>query len=218
MKVNGRTMRDPDARVDPGRDAFLVDGAPVRRTAFRCVMLHKPCGIVTTRRDERGRRTVFDLLGSAGEGLKVVGRLDLDSSGMLLLTSDSRLADALTAPESGVEKVYEVLTDVPLGPEALKAFEEGMDVPLPGRMYRTRPAPVESLGGCRYRIVLTEGKNRQLRRMIEASGARVAALHRVSVGGLALGPLGPGAWRDLTPAERTSLRTLGGVRRGRGGA
>ena len=206
VRVNGRVVKDADAWVDLSTDRLALDDAPVRAPAVRCVMLNKPTGVVTTRADERGRRTVFDLLGAAGAGLKPVGRLDLDTSGLLLLTSDTRLADRLTDPKYGVAKVYEFETDRPLTPEGESAMRSGVDIRLPGVDHHTKLAVLEHAGGCRYRLTLTEGKNRQVRRMVEAVGTEVIRLERVGFAGLKLGSLPPREWRELKPEEIEALR------------
>jgi 23S rRNA pseudouridine2605 synthase len=208
VRVNGRVVLDPDLWIDLAHDRITVNSEPIRATAFRCVLLNKPAGVVTTRSDERGRRTVFDVLGASGDGLKVVGRLDMETTGLLLLTTDTRLADALTDPRSGVEKVYELETDRPLDAKEIDAIATGMEIRIPGAVHRTKPSPITSLGGCRYRLALTEGKNRQVRRMVESFGASIRQLERTTFAGMPLGALAPGEWRALTDEETSFLRTL----------
>jgi 23S rRNA pseudouridine2605 synthase len=169
--------------------------------------LHKPRGCVTTRSDERGRATVYDLLPAAHRGrwLFPVGRLDKDSEGLLLFTDDGALAHRLTDPAAHVEKVYRVLLDRELSAHRLRRFAAG--VVVEGR--RTLPAAIEPEGGRWYRVRLREGRNRQIRRMAEALGARVERLVRVAIGPVALAGMEPGEVREVSARELVALR--GGV-------
>jgi 23S rRNA pseudouridine2605 synthase len=206
VRVNGRTVRDPDTWVDPGRDDVLVDGAPLRARRREVWALHKPVGCVTTADDEHGRHTVYDLLPAEAPWLAPVGRLDRDSSGLLLFTNDSELAHAITAPASKLPKVYEVRVKGRVADDALHALRSGIAL----HDGITRPARVEVLAAedraTTLRIVLTEGRNRQIRRMALAIGSRVHALHRVQIGPLRLGDLPVGAARRLSAAEVRALR------------
>jgi pseudouridine synthase len=202
VRVNGRVVRDPLAWVVPGSDRIDVEAPEGRRPPARTgvpvlLAMHKPPGYVTTRSDERGRATVYDLLPARyrDRWLFPVGRLDRDSEGLLLFTDDGALADRLTAPSSHVEKVYRVLLDRELGPAQLRAFREGVEVS--GR--RTLPARIEPEGAGWYRVTLVEGRNRQIRRMVEALGGRVRRLVRTAVGPVALGDLAPGRVRRCPP-------------------
>src|SRR4051794_29554144 len=208
VRVGGRVVRGPARRIDPRRDEVRVDGRRVGDDTERIVLvLHKPAGYITSRGDPGGRPTVYDLLGDVGRWVFPVGRLDRDTSGLLVLTNDHRLGQALTDPEAHVPKRYHArVRDVPSA-EALRALREG--VPL-GDGTSSRPAEVRPLGASKdgsswLEIVLTEGKNRQVRRMCAAVGHDVQELMRVAVGGLALGSLGPGEWRELAPGEVARL-------------
>lgn len=205
VRVNGRTASDPDVWVDPDRARIEVDGAIVRRAAPRTIVLHKPAGIVTTRRDERSRRTVYDLIPSDLGYLFPVGRLDLDTSGMLLLTNDVQLGDRLTNPRSKVWKRYRVDVDAPVTPADVERLAKG--VIIAGQ--RTLPARVRRLDARCLAIEIVEGRNRQVRRMLEAFGRRVVALHREAIGPVTLGRLPEGHWRDLTTAEHRALSGSG---------
>jgi len=213
VAVNGRIVRWPQRRIDPRRDRVSVDGSRVGDDTERIVLaLHKPVGFITSRGDPGGRATIYDLLGGLDLWVFPVGRLDRDTSGLLILTNDHRLGQLLSDPEQGVAKTYHALVDgVPAG-GALQALREG--VPLPGGA-RSRPAGVRVLGASRagtwLEIVLREGKNRQVRRMCAAVGHDVLALARVAIGGLALGGLPAGEWRRLEKEEVPRLQTPRGT-------
>lgn len=209
VRVGGRAVLWPQRRIDPRRDRVSVDGVRVGDETERLVLaLHKPPGYITSRVDPAGRATVYDLLGEVARWVFPVGRLDRDSSGLLILTNDHRLGERLTDPEQHVPKTYHArVRGIPDG-EALRILRAG--VPL-GDGTLTRPARVRGLGAARdasawLEIVVTEGKNRQVRRMCAAVGHEVLELVRVKLGGLALGELAPGEWRRLTREEVESLQ------------
>lgn len=208
VQVDGRVVRWPARRIDPRTHEVRVDGRRVGDDTERIVLvLHKPAGYITSRGDPGGRRTVYDLLGDVGRWVFPVGRLDRDTSGLLVLTNDHRLGQRLTEPEAHVPKRYHARVQGVPGPEALRALREG--VPL-GDGTLSRRARVRALGTAQggtswLEVVLTEGRNRQVRRMCAAVGHDVAELARVAVGGLELADLAPGEWRRLTPSEVTRL-------------
>ncbi|MBI4953477.1 MAG: rRNA pseudouridine synthase [Myxococcales bacterium] len=216
VRVRGVVVRDPLVWVALGDDAIAVErgvdeppaalGPPV---GTRVYALHKPRGVVTTRADERGRRNVHELLppDAAGGWLFPVGRLDRDSEGLLLFTDDGVLADALTDPRRHVPKTYRVRLDRALDPAEQARLVAGVE--LDGRM--TAPAALTWERGHWYRVVLREGRNRQLRRMFALGGRKVERLVRVEVGPVALGDLAVGAGRWLSPAERAALRAAAGL-------
>jgi len=183
------------------RDRVEVDGERVTAQALTYVLLHKPAGTVTTARDPQGRPTVVDLV-ELPERVVPVGRLDADTTGALLLTNDGPLAHRLAHPSYGVEKVYEVEVEGRPGAEALRALEEGVEledgITAPGRARRLAPSCIE--------LVLHEGRNHQVKRMLEAVGHPVRRLHRSGYAGLTLEGLEPGDWRELEPSEVTQLR------------
>ena len=219
MAVNGALERVASRWIDPARDRVEVDGQRVGDDTARVVLaLHKPKGLLTTRADPGGRPTVYDALGDVSRWVFPVGRLDRDTSGLLILTNDHRLGQRLTDPEHHVPKTYHArVAGVPDG-EALRALREGL--PLDDGTV-TRPAKVrvlgtagggtarassrESHGSTWLEIVLTEGKNRQVRRMGAAVGHEVVELVRVRIGRLGLGELAPGEWRELGPEEVRKL-------------
>ncbi len=207
VSVNGKVIQTPDHWIDPDRDWVLFDGKPLQKVQRRYVLLYKPKGYLTTYKDPEGRPTVYDLLPNVDEFVGTVGRLDLDTSGLLLLTNDNDLAELMTNPESHVPKKYMVKASTILSPEQLNQLRTGVvlsDGP-------TRPAEVTHLRNSEkysfIEIVLTEGRNRQVRRMLEAVESKVLKLVRVSLGPLTLAGLTVGKWRELTAAEVASLRT-----------
>jgi pseudouridine synthase len=203
VAINGRVVTRPDARLDPRRDAVSVDGERVADLSERVVLaLHKPPGYLTTSRDPAGRPTVYDLIGAHAGWVFPVGRLDRDSAGLIVLTNDHRLGERLTAPGAHVPKTYHVRVRGLPDAQALRALREG--VPLQDGP--TRPARVKALGARKdatawLEIALTEGRNRQVRRMCAAVGHEVLELTRVAIGGFRLGDLGPGEWRRLDVKE-----------------
>jgi 23S rRNA pseudouridine2605 synthase len=201
VEVDGRVVRDPLSWVDLSRQTVTRRGEAPPAREHCTLMLHKPAGVVTTRSDERGRPTVHDLLPADLPYVFAAGRLDADSEGLLILTSDAELAVRVTDPEHHVAKTYRVTVRGKPTEEALARLREGVD--LPDRP--TRPAGVRLLrAGARtsvLEVVLTEGRNRQVRRMCAAVGHKVRRLVRVAIGGLELGALAPGEWRVLNEAE-----------------
>lgn len=204
--VNGRTVRDPDAWVDLVRDRLLFDGGPLRAVQKQVWLLHKPTGYVTTADDEHGRDTVYTLLPKDLPWLAPVGRLDQDTSGLLLFTNDSDLAHAITDPATKLQKTYVVGCKGEVGDEALQQLATGVqldDGP-------TRPAQVRRLQQdertTTIELTITEGRNRQVRRMVQAVGSRVQTLHRLQIGPLRLGDEPVGTARRLTADEVDALR------------
>jgi 23S rRNA pseudouridine2605 synthase len=182
-------------------DRVEVDGEPVTAQKLAYVLLHKPAGTVTTASDPQGRPTVVDLV-DLPERVVPVGRLDVDTTGALLLTNDGPLAHRLAHPRYGVEKVYVADVEGRPGREALRALAEGVEL----EDGRTAPATVRCLAPSRVELTLHEGRNRQVRRMLEAVGHPVRHLHRSVYAGLTLEGLEPGAWRELEPSEVARLR------------
>jgi pseudouridine synthase len=206
VRVNGEIVREPGTQVEPGRDRIEVAGRPLPVPApLRYFALHKPVGVITTLDDPEGRRTIRDFL-PPGRRLFPVGRLDADTSGLLLLTNDGELAHHLMHPRYGVEKVYRVRVDAPPTEGQLVRLSRGVEFE-PG--IRSSPARVRRLtvdrGGA-VEIAIHEGRYRQVRRMCEAVGLNVLALHRAAYGPLRLGHLERGMWRELSEAEVSALR------------
>ena len=201
VTVNGTKARLGD-KADLDRDRIEVDGRPVRPGGDRLyLMLNKPRGYVTTLSDEKGRKTVAELVSGCGRRVWPVGRLDLDSEGLLLLTDDGALTHALLHPSHEVEKEYRVWVEGDVD-AALPVLRGPME--LDG--YALRPARVTPAGEGVLSVVIHEGRNRQVRRMCAAAGLRVRRLQRVREGELCLGALPVGAWRHLTGEELCLLR------------
>jgi pseudouridine synthase len=206
VKVNGRIVENPDHWVDMERDRVSVDDAPLARRSRLYILLYKPTGYITSYKDPDGRPTVYELIKDIDTFISPVGRLDLDTSGLLLMTNDTQLAEAVTNPDSHVPKTYLVKSSKVLTDDQLQQLRDGItlsDGP-------TRPAVVTRLRDSgkytHFEITLTEGRNRQVRRMVEALDAKVLKLVRVQLGSLRIGQLPIGKWRELTPDEVESLR------------
>ena len=204
VSVNGR-RGELNTFVSSG-DAVQVDGREVGKQRLRYVLLHKPRGTITTARDPRGRPTVVDLVGGATRVVPV-GRLDRDTTGALLLTNDGPLAHRLAHPRYEVEKAYVVDVEGEPDDDAVRALAEGVEL----EDGPTAPARVRRLGPSRLELVLHEGRNRQVRRMLEAVGHPVTRLRRSRYAGLSAGRLRRGEYRELTREEVSRLRRQVGL-------
>jgi 23S rRNA pseudouridine2605 synthase len=206
VTVDGETVTDP-ARGVTGAEAITVDGRALGGTPRRVVYaVHKPAGVVSTAHDPQGRRTVVGLVPEARTRLYPVGRLDADTTGLILLTNDGELANHLTHPRYEVLKTYRArVGNPPVGERALRALREGVELDDG----RTAPARVRPLGPGELELTIREGRKRQIRRMCDAVGHPVLALRRVAFGPLRLGDLPPGAHRRLSAAEVERLRGAG---------
>lgn len=205
VKVNGSAVRNPDHWIDMDRDELRFDNKPVAARHRVYVLLYKPAGYLTTYKDPDGRPTVYDLIKNVGTFVSPVGRLDLDTSGLLLMTNDNQLAERVTNPQSHVPKTYLVKASMVLADDQLQQLRDGIEL-TDGV---TRPAAVRRLrDSAKYthvEITLTEGRNRQVRRMIEALGAKVLKLVRVRIGPIEIGTLPIGKWRFLTAREVAAI-------------
>jgi 23S rRNA pseudouridine2605 synthase len=209
VQVNGETVMAQGRRIVPGRDRVTVDSRPVQtpgRHAY--ILLHKPTGYVTTTRDPQGRPTVLDLLPGEVRRRRVypVGRLDIDTSGLLLLTNDGDFALRLTHPRYTMEKHYEALVKGYPPASALERLRQGVEIREDnGQLHKTSPAAVRVLrqtgGESWLALTIHEGRKRQVRRMLAAIDHPVLELRRVGIGALALGELPEGKWRYLTEEE-----------------
>ncbi len=211
VTVDG-TIATLGARADPDVQCIAVDGQLIRLERQNITLvLNKPTGIVVTANDDRGRQTVFDILRDPPPHLRYVGRLDRDTSGVLLLTTEGELAHRLTHPRFEVKKVYEATVEGIVADAELDRLREGVRL-VDGP---TAPAVVQRFPGTppptELRIELHEGRNRQVRRMLEAVGHHVSRLRRVGFGPITLDGLAPGTSRELTPRESAALRALVGL-------
>ena len=207
VRVNGKSVRDPDAWVDLERDRVELDGKPLRRETRVYLLLYKPTGYITTHRDPQGRPTIYELLPDENRYLFSAGRLDLDTSGLLILTNDAQFAERMTNPEYHVPKTYLVKASKHLTDGDLDRLRNGVELrdgaTLPARVARIREAGGKTV----FEITITEGRNRQVRRMVEALEAKVLKLVRVAIGSIRIGDLPIGKVRELTPDEvRTLIR------------
>lgn len=205
VTVDGRIVRDPASPVVPERASIEVDGQATSKKRWRTVVFHKPRGVVTTRSDPEGRPTVYDVLGEAGRGLIPVGRLDMASSGLLMLTTDTRLANRITDPASDVVRVYVVTVRGRVTEDEIALIRRGVGK---GRdRVRAHAAELRKASAreSHLMIELREGKNREVRRLFEAAGHEVTRLKRIRIGSLALGELQPGEWREVTREEAESI-------------
>ena len=212
--MNGEVRGQPGVRADPERDEITVDGVLVNRSERRYFMLNKPEGVVTTARDEMGRDTVLDMVPIGDLVLHPVGRLDADSQGLILLTNDGHLTQLLTHPSHGVEKEYLAGINAPLSKADMQRIVRGVrdrgEVLRAAAVKETQP-PAASLGsetppaGAWLLITLRQGRNREIRRLLEALGREVVLLRRIRLGPLHLGALGLGAFRELDAEEVAAL-------------
>lgn len=205
VRVNGRLIQTPDHWVDLERDKVTLDDKPVKAGEKVYLLLYKPTGYLTTYDDPEGRPTVYDLIADVGQFLVNVGRLDLETSGLLIMTNDTQFAELVTNPDFKVPKSYLVKASKLLTDEQLDQLRQGVilsDGP-------TKLAFVKRLRDSgkytHLEITITEGRNRQVRRMIEALEAKVLKLVRVAIGPILIGDLKIGQYRNLTPAEVSLL-------------
>jgi len=204
VRVNGAVAL-LGSTADPEQDEILVDGKPLPKPQENVyIMLNKPRGYVTTLSDEKGRKNVAELVADCGVRVYPVGRLDMDSEGLLLLTNDGKFANAMMHPNQEVQKTYQVW---------VKGYHEGcaglLARPITLDGYQIRPPKVKLIRAdgdkAKFMVIIHEGRNRQIRRMCEAAGMEVNRLRRVREGSLELGDLKPGTWRYLTEEEKAKL-------------
>jgi 23S rRNA pseudouridine2605 synthase len=209
VAVSGLIVTDPAHLVAADTAAIAIAGAAARPAPWRTIALHKPRGVVTTRRDPEGRKTVFDVLGEDAGSLVAVGRLDMASTGLLLLTTDTELAAWLTDPRNEVVRRYVVTARGAVTNEEATAMERGIG----GLQARSVEVRKRSKRETHLIIELTEGRNREIRRLLQSVGHEVTRLLRVAFGGIELGALQPGAWRDvgrneiIRPSARRAARS-----------
>jgi|ERR1035438_2746804 pseudouridine synthase len=212
VRVNGKVVLNPDHWVDLEQDRITIDGKPLQPAAKTYILLYKPKGYLTTFRDPGGRPTVYDLTAGAGTWLFPVGRLDLDTSGLLPMTNDTAFAETVTNPDHKVPKTYQIKTATLLDDEQVERLRQGVEL----SDGPTRPALVHRLRDGAKRtyleMTITEGRNRQVRRMIEAVGSKVQKLVRTAIGPVRIADLPIGKWRTLTGEEVAALSGTGRAR------
>ena len=206
VSINGRVPKSSDEKVDPECDEVIFCGKKVIYREFTYIMLNKPLGYVTTVSDEKGRETVFSLLSDVGERVYPVGRLDMYSEGLLILTNDGELTNHLTHPKHSINKVYSVIIKGEISPDVLHKLNSPMEIDG----YKLKPVKVRVVsnknGNTNTLFTLSEGRNRQIRKMCEQCGLTIMRLTRISIGKLKLGELERGKWRELTPSEVSYLK------------
>ena len=208
VAVNGRKVQSPDEWIDPAHDRVTLDGRPLTEKRKIYLLLYKPKGYITTAKDPEGRKTIYDLLRDVKDWLIPVGRLDQDTSGLLIMTNDTAFGDFVTDPASHIAKTYLVKASLLLSDDQLDQLRRGIEL-ADGP---TRPAIVTRVrDSARYtffEITITEGRNRQVRRMVEALGAKVLKLVRVKIGPIGIGDLQIATHRELTPTEVAQIYRL----------
>jgi 23S rRNA pseudouridine2605 synthase len=213
VRVNGHVVEDPDVWIDFDRDRILFDEKPLKATKPAYILLYKPTGYITTFNDPDGRPTIYDLIKDVDTFVSSAGRLDLDTSGLLILTNDTQFAERLTNPDHHLAKTYLVKCADLISEDALNRMREGVEL----SDGPTRPAVVKRVRDSgkhsHLEIRITEGRNRQVRRMIEAVGSRVLKLVRTAIGPIEIAGLKIGTWRPLLDAE---IEALNGFPRRRG--
>ena len=201
VEVNGRVVTDPALTVAPGLTRIEVAGVEVDRAPWRCIAINKPRSVVTTRSDPQGRKTVYDLIAGLDGRLVPVGRLDLASTGLLLMTNDTSLADWLADPATATIRRYVVTVRGELSDTVAASLLKGID----DRGETLAAASIDIFKRSRREthliVELTEGKNREIRRMLKAVGHEVTRLKRIAFGPIQLGDLAPGNWRDVSAEE-----------------
>jgi 23S rRNA pseudouridine2605 synthase len=205
VQVNGKVVEDPDRWIDFKRDRVLLDGKPLTKRKQIYILLYKPTGYITTFKDPEGRPTVYDLIKDIDQFVSPVGRLDLDTSGLLIMTNDTQFAERLTNPDHRIAKTYLLKCSTLLTDEALEQLRRGVvlsDGP-------TKPAEVRRVRDSgkytHLEIAITEGRNRQVRRMIEAVGSKVLKLVRTHIGPVTFADLKIGQWREMEPDELAAI-------------
>lgn len=197
IAVNGRVIINPAFPVVPETACITIDGKPTARAAACTIMLYKPRGFVTTRSDEKGRKTVYDLLPAHYQHLHPVGRLDMATTGLLLMTTDTQLSNFLTDPENEIPRVYAVSVAGRISDDEIERLSRGIQDK--GQVLKTSSITLRKASNKESHLIveLTEGKNREIRRMFEALGTEVTSLKRIAFGKLKLGTLEPGQFREI---------------------
>lgn len=213
VRVNGETVIEPGMIVDPEKDSVIVDGKPIfPETRQIYILLNKPRGYIVTAKDTHGRPTVLSLIGRQPVRVYPVGRLDMNSEGLLILTNDGELALRLTHPRYGIEKEYYVVVSAHPSGKQVQMLTNGVDI---GDSVATAHRVVvlwQNENGTAFKVTLKEGKKRQIRRMFQVIGCPVRILRRIRIANLTLGFLKPGEWRYLSNKEIDEIKRLTGVK------
>jgi 23S rRNA pseudouridine2605 synthase len=207
VRVGGRVVRDAALPVTPERGTVTVDGSTATTRQWRTIAFNKPRGVVTTRRDPDGRPTVFDILGNDARSLVAIGRLDMASTGLLLLTTDTQLANYLTDPANAIVRRYVVTVRGAVHDAEADRMVTGINA------LRASSVVIRKRSGRETHLIveLVEGQNREIRRMLDALGHQVTKLMRVALGGIELGNLPPGEWREVSREELGRLEVAKGT-------
>ena len=208
VHVNGECVQEMGTRIDPQRDRVQVDGKEVRALEKRWIVYHKPRGVLTTAYDPQGRETIYDRLPEKLASLRYVGRLDLLTEGLLLLTNDGELAHRLTHPSAQVEREYHAVVGGEVRRETVERLRQGVELEDGPARAKNAVLLETGEGTSTLKLVLTEGRKREVRRLCEAVGHTVRKLRRVRFGTLDLAGLEYGEWRPLTDREVQGLRKL----------
>ena len=211
VRVNGEVVTELGVRVVPGRDSVELDGVPVSIPEPRWVVFHKPAGVLTTRSDPHGGRTIYDVLPAELRSLRYVGRLDRDTEGLLLLTNEGDAAHALQHPSGEVEREYAVEVEGVVSSQTLDRLRRGVELDDGWARARAVELMGTIAGSSRLSLVLTEGRKREVRRMMRAVGHEVIRLRRVRFGPVELGDLPEGGWRELGARERQDIAAIAGL-------
>jgi 23S rRNA pseudouridine2605 synthase len=210
VKVNGEIITQLGCKVDPDQDFIEVNGKPIHKPTFRYILFNKPKGVITSVKDPQGRKVVLDFMQGIKERVYPVGRLDFDTTGLLLLTNDGGLANKITHPRFEIDKVYVATVRGIPSEQTLKQLaagvrlEDGLTSPGQAQLLSIEPEKKQAT----IQLTIHEGKNRQVRRMCETVGHPVIKLQRIQLGFLTLGALKPGEYRNLTATEVEKLRAL----------
>ncbi len=212
VKVNGKVVEELGTKVNPERDKIEYNGKIIKLANKKTyILLNKPIGYVTTSKDQFDRDTVMDLVKGTGERLVAVGRLDMYTSGAIILTNDGEFVNKVTHPSNEIEKTYNVTVAGKITENEIEKLKQGIEIDVDGRAFKTSPAKVrilkidEEKNLSRIQITIHEGKNREVRRMCEAVGKKVLALHRAKIGNIDVKDLKLGTWRYLKQKEVESL-------------
>lgn len=205
VEVNGEVVRELGTKVDPARDRIRVDGAVIKSKRKLHLAVHKPPGVLCSRADEGRHRTILDLLPAEWSNLYPVGRLDLESEGLIFVTNDGQFCLKLTHPRYGIAKKYRATVEGRVAPEMLSRMQSGIQ--HEGDLLKASSARLIDANNSHsvVELILTEGKNREVRRLFESQGLNVARLQRIQIGPIKIGELPSGKWRTLTEAEIESL-------------